>query len=114
MSLRLSTRQEPGGRCQKLRRAVRENVCGASDRILLIRVPALDQACINAMALGGKLNYFPSPTIRSSENSEICRLFVQSGSPPDGKIEKQNARKIFTVRFTVKTTRLEAIDTDRQ
>jgi hypothetical protein len=44
------------------------------DRVLFIRVPALDQACINAMALGGKLNDFPSPTIRSSENSEICRL----------------------------------------
>jgi hypothetical protein len=83
------------------------------DRVPLEGMPALDQACINAMALGEKLCDFPSPAIRSSENSEICRLFVQSGSPPDGKIEKQNAQKIFTVRFTVKTFCLGAIDGER-
>ena len=60
MSLRRSTRQEAAERCQKLRRAVRENVRGASDQVLFNGVPALDQACINAMTLGGKLNDFPS------------------------------------------------------
>jgi hypothetical protein len=76
-------------------------------------MPALDRAYINAMALGEKLSDF-RPAIQSSENCEICRLFVQSGSPTDGEIEKQNGRKIFTVRFTVKTIRLGAIDVDRR
>jgi hypothetical protein len=106
MSLRHSTRQEAAEPCQKLRRAVRDNVRGASDRVLSIRVPALDQACISAMALGGKLDDFPSPTIRSSENSEIYRLSCNLEARLTGKIEKRNARKIFTVRFTVNAVRL--------
>jgi hypothetical protein len=63
VSLRHSTRQEAAERCQKLRRAARENVRGASDRVLLIGVPALDQVCINATALGEKSSDFPSPAI---------------------------------------------------
>jgi hypothetical protein len=31
-------------------------------------------------------------------------------SPSDGKIQRQNAEKNFTVRFTVKTIRWEAMD----
>jgi hypothetical protein len=64
----------------------------------------------NHLALSEKLSDFPSSAIRSSENTEICRLFAQSGSPSDGKTLKQDAQKTFTVRFTVKSIRLEAID----
>jgi hypothetical protein len=32
----------------------------------------------------------------------------------DGKNQEQDDEKVFTVRFTVKTIRLGAIDTDRQ
>jgi hypothetical protein len=32
----------------------------------------------------------------------------------DGKISKENAKNIFTVRFTVKTIRLGAVDADRR
>jgi hypothetical protein len=35
------------------------------------------------------------------------------GSPSDGKIQRQNAEKNFTVRFTVKKICLEAIEADR-
>ena len=40
----------------------------------------------------------------------ILLAFARSGSPSDGKIQRRNAKKSFTVRFTVKTIRWEAID----
>jgi hypothetical protein len=40
--------------------------------------------------------------------------FPSSADWLDGKISKENAKNIFTVRFTVKTIRLEEIDTDRR
>jgi hypothetical protein len=62
---------------------------------------------------GGEKPYdFPRPTIRSGESALISGLFPHSGSPSDGKIQKQNAKKNFTVRFTVKTMRLGAIDAE--
>jgi hypothetical protein len=62
-------------------------------------------ACINTGVPGEKPYDFPRPTIRSGENAFISGLFSHSGSPSDGKIQKQNAKKTFTVRFTVKTIR---------
>jgi hypothetical protein len=46
--------------------------------------------------------------------TRISLAFTHSGSPSDGKIQRQNAEKTFTVRFTVKTIRLEAINVDRR
>jgi hypothetical protein len=42
--------------------------------------------------------------------AETPLAFARSGSPSDGKIQRRNAKKSFTVRFTVKTIRWEAID----
>jgi hypothetical protein len=95
MSLRHSMRQESAQRCQKLLRVVRESVRGAFDRVLFIRVPALDQAYINAMALGGKLNDFPSSAIRSSEYSEICRLSGNLEARLTVKFRNRTPRKIL-------------------
>src|SRR5258708_14396969 len=59
--------------------------------------------------------FFQSPAQGASgqwRKRPCFQAFSHSGSPSDGKIQKQNAKKNFTVRFTVKTIRLGAIDAD--
>src|SRR5258708_35858675 len=59
--------------------------------------------------------FFQSPAQGASgqwRKRPYFQAFSHSGSPSDGKIQKQNAKKNFTARFTVKTIRLGAIDAD--
>jgi hypothetical protein len=51
MKLRHSMRQKAAKSSQKLWRVVRYNAWDVGDRVPLEGMPALDQACINAMAL---------------------------------------------------------------
>jgi hypothetical protein len=100
-------RQKAAKRSQKLWRVVRYNAWDVGDRVPLEGMPALDQACISAMALGEKLSDFPSPAIRSSENSEICRLSCNLEARLTVKFRSRTPRKIFFVRFTVRFIRWE-------
>jgi hypothetical protein len=67
-------RQKTAKSSQKRWRVVQYNAWDVGDRVPLKGMPALDQACINTIALGEKLSDFPSPAIGSSKNVEICRL----------------------------------------
>jgi hypothetical protein len=51
--------------------------------------------CVNAMALGEKTNDFPSPAIRNSENSEICRLSCNLEARLTVKFRSKMPRKIL-------------------
>jgi len=68
----------------------------------------------SGFAVDGELNNFPSSTIQSGKKLRYLQGFPRSACWPDGKIQKQNAEKNFTVRFTVKTIRLGAIYVDRR
>ena len=74
MSLSHSKRQKTAKRSHELRRAVRDNSWGLSDRVLLKRMPASDEACTAKVALGEKPNELPSRTILGAKHSVICRL----------------------------------------
>jgi hypothetical protein len=50
----------------------------------------------------------------SAEACAVDQAFEQFQIWYDGKNQKQDDEKVFTVRFTVKTIRLEAMDVDRQ
>jgi hypothetical protein len=58
------------------------------------------------VALCEKPYELPSPTIWSAKNSVNCRHFEQSQIWFDGKNQNQDDEKVFTVSFTVETTRL--------
>ena len=74
MNLGHSMRQKTAKRSNELRQAVRDNSWGLSDRVLLERMQASDEACIVDVALCEKPYELPSPTIWSAKNSVICRL----------------------------------------
>jgi hypothetical protein len=82
MNLHHSMRHKAAKSSQTLWWIVRYNAWDVGDRLPLEGMPALDQACVNAMALGEKPSDFPSPAIGSSENAEICRL----SRNPEGRL----------------------------
>jgi hypothetical protein len=55
-------------------RIVHGGVRSVSDKVLLIRMPALDEACVSATAACEKLYIFLNPAIGSDANPAICRL----------------------------------------
>lgn len=59
----------------------------------------------DAVAAGEKLYKFPSWVIVRGGNPVICWLSRIPECLSDGKIQKQNAEKNFTVRVTVKFIR---------
>jgi hypothetical protein len=94
-----SKSQNTAKRSHELRRTVRNNSWDLSDRVLLERVPASNEACTVDVALTQKPYELPSRAIWSAKNLVICRRLNNS----DFKNQEPDGEKIFTVRFAVKT-----------
>jgi hypothetical protein len=109
MNLSHAKQQIRAKHSRHLWRVVDEDVRGLSDRSPLAHMPISDQACINAVAAGENSMISQAGRTYVAETPYFVG-FRDSGSPSDGKIQRQNAEKNFTVRFTVKTIRWEAID----
>ncbi|SRR6266436_2462399 len=95
MRLSHSKRQKGAKRSRHLWRVVPEGVWGAGDRVLLVRMPALDQACINAVAAGEKLYDFLSWAILCGGNPVICWLSRVPEARLTVKFKGRMSRKIL-------------------
>jgi len=110
MNLGHSNRQKTAKRSHELRQLARDHASGLSDRVLLERLQASGVADAVDIALCKKPYELPSPAIWSAKNSVNCRLLNNLKSGLTVKIRNRDDERVFTVRFTVKTIRLEAID----
>jgi hypothetical protein len=102
--------QNTAKRSHELRRAVRNNSWDLSDRVLLKRVPASNEACTVNVGLTEKTYELRSWGIWSAKELVICRPSNNIDFSLTVKNQEPNGEKIFTVRFTVKSLRLGAID----
>jgi hypothetical protein len=82
-------------------------------RALCGNLPDMNLSHISAMVADEKLYESRSPAIRSAENPLIYRLLSNLKLNLTAKIRTRLDERIFTVRFTVKTFCLRAIDADR-
>jgi hypothetical protein len=114
MNIGHSNRQKTAKRSHEVRQVARDHASGLSDRVLSERMQASSVAGAVDVALCEKPYELLSPTIWSAENSVNCRLLSNFKSGLTVKNRKQHDEKVFTVRFTVKTIRLGAIDVDRR
>jgi hypothetical protein len=89
-----SKRQQTAKRYHELRQVLRDNASGLSDRVLLERMQASDEACAVDVALCEKPYEF-SPTIWSAKNPVICRLLSNFKSGPTVKIRNRMTKKFL-------------------
>jgi hypothetical protein len=114
MNLGHSKRQKTAKRSHELRQVVRDNGSCVSDRVLLERMQASDEACAVDVALCEKPYELPSPTIWSAKHSVICRLLSNFKSGLTVKIRNKMTKKFLPSDLPSKTIRLGAMDTDRR
>ncbi len=79
LNLSDSKRQKTAKRPHAFLRAVRDNLWGLSDRVLLERVPTSDEPCTVDAAPGEKPYKLPSRTIWNAKDPVICRLLGNLG-----------------------------------
>jgi hypothetical protein len=95
MNLSHAKQQIPAKRSRHVWRVVHGGVWSVSDKVLLARMPALDEACVSATAAGEKLYIFQSPAIGSDANPTICRLWRNLEARLTVKFKGRTPRKIL-------------------
>jgi len=95
MNLGHSKRQETAKRSHELRQVVRDHASGLSDRVVLERMRASDEARAVDVALCEKPYELPSPTIWSAKNFVICRLLSNFKSGLTVKIRNRMTKKFL-------------------
>jgi len=103
MNLGHSKRQQTAKRSHELRQVVRDNASGLSDRVLLERMQASDEACAVDVALCEKPYELPSTTIWSAKNSFIYTLLSNFKSGLTVKIRNRMTKKFLPSDLPSKT-----------
>jgi hypothetical protein len=95
MNLSDGKRQKTAKRPHAFLRAVRDNLWGLSDRVLLERVPTSDEPCTVDVAPGEKPYESPSRTIWNAKDPVIFRLFRNLGFSLTVKIWHRMAKRFL-------------------
>ena len=90
-----SKRHKAGKRSHEPRQAVRDDSWGLSDRVLLERMQASDEACTVVVALCEKPCELASQTIWSANNSVICRLLSKFKSGLTVKVGDRMTKRLL-------------------